>query len=358
MKHLATLKRLRPAPLFIIPHLALETGQVIARLCWSVALPCYLYFQVHGPAMPQQRIVAILAAVQLAFALVYWALSVSKTGTKSIRTLAAAATDQFICAALIYFAGEIFVPFIFMPVLLTFGSGIRYGRAHALISSALGGTLTGAAVHFSPYWVAFPLFQISLVTAIFVLPLYLFRLTDALKLEMRTDALTRLTNAAGYAEVLARFCDDSATSSIKGAVVFIDLDGFKKVNDTQGHDVGDSVLLHIGYWLKTELHKFGITARIGGDEFAVVVPNLLDSAQLEAALENFSKRAIGIGTAHGGELGASIGVFYVEPQTPVTPRYVKRASDQLMYEAKRRGRKQIVTSADLHFNESGELIAH
>lgn len=116
------------------------------------------------------------------------------------------------------------------------------------------------------------------------------------------------------------------------------------------------MLKHVAYWLSVELSAFGIPARFGGDEFAVIVSALKAREELEAALDRFLKGVAGVGVLFESPLGASIGVYYLEPATATTPRFVSRAADQLMYKAKKLGKNQFVTSTNLAFTKDGELV--
>ena len=80
-------------------------------------------------------------------------------------------------------------------------------------------------------------------------------------------------------------------------------------------------------------------------------------AELEAALSAFLDRTAEVGKLFDSPLGASMGVFYIEPRAAVTARFVFKAADKLMYEAKKLGKNQFVTSASYLFTESGELLS-
>ena len=274
-----------------------------------------------------------------------------------MRRVAGIIVDQGLLASLLYLTGEIAAPFVLVPIFFTFGAGLRYGRSYAVFSSLLIAGLTSAALMTSSYWGQYSVLRFGLAVSTICLPLYVFRLTDAIALAMRTDSLTRLRNRVGFDELLEAVCKNASTAKSESAVALIDLDGFKQVNDQQGHDGGDAVLKHVGYWLSVELGKYGIPARFGGDEFAVVVEGLKNRAELEAALNAFLERTAGVGRFFDSPLGASIGVFYIEPKAAVTARFVFKAADNLMYEAKKLGKNQFITSASYLFTESGELLS-
>lgn len=356
MNLLAQLRKLKPAPYFVIPAFATERGQAIARLCWAPAFATYLSMHVELKDTPQYTTAWMLTVAHLVFALVTWSLVFKNFGSSHVRRAIVAVLDQLLIAATLYLTGEVAAPFILMPLLLTFGSGLRYGRTYAIFSKVLSSTLTCAVLLHSPYWKQFPPIQAGLAIAIALLPFYVFRLTDALALKMRTDSLTGLRNRVSFDELLDDVCRGAATASRGSAVVFLDLDGFKQINDVQGHDGGDLVLKHVAHWLSVELSPFGVAARFGGDEFAVIASTLNAREELEIALTRFLKRTVDVGALFDSPLGASIGVYYIEPATATTPGFVSKAADQLMYKAKKLGKSQFVTSTNRIFTKDGELI--
>ncbi len=88
------------------------------------------------------------------------------------------------------------------------------------------------------------------------------------------DALTDLPNRLHFSELIERRFEDARTKSTRGAVLLIDLDRFKEVNDTLGHQTGDALLCMIGPRIQSTLPESGVVARLGGDEFAVMVPDV------------------------------------------------------------------------------------
>jgi diguanylate cyclase (GGDEF)-like protein/PAS domain S-box-containing protein len=107
-------------------------------------------------------------------------------------------------------------------------------------------------------------------------------LQDRLRQEAYYDGLTGLASRAGFRERLAQAADRNACSRI--AILFLDLDGFKEINDSLGHDAGDHLLVHVAERLRKLLPAPQVVARLGGDEFAVIVEadNARDDAELTA----------------------------------------------------------------------------
>jgi diguanylate cyclase (GGDEF)-like protein len=88
------------------------------------------------------------------------------------------------------------------------------------------------------------------------------------------DALTDLPNRLQFSEVIERRFENERSKSTRGAVLLIDLDRFKEVNDTLGHQTGDALLCQIGPRIQPILPEGGVVARLGGDEFAVMIPDI------------------------------------------------------------------------------------
>ncbi len=152
------------------------------------------------------------------------------------------------------------------------------------------------------------------------------------------DPLTRLANRALLLERLAAAVARTARYGTLSAVLFIDLDGFKNVNDTLGHDAGDRLLKELAEYLQTHFRPTDTIARLGGDEFVVVVEDLYsEEAALSAAhkLLNGLARTFALG-AHNVTIGASIGVAVV-PRCSTVPEELLAMADREMYAVKRGG---------------------
>ena len=159
---------------------------------------------------------------------------------------------------------------------------------------------------------------------------------DRLQHEARHDALTGLANRAALATDLERFCRDPE-GGCRGAVLLLDLDGFKQVNDTLGHAAGDALLQVVAARLSSTLRVGATVARLGGDEFAVVLEGVDHHEALLVAVR--LDRALREPVVVGGqqvEVGASLGVA-LAPEHGRTPEELLRHADAAMYEAKAGG---------------------
>lgn len=155
------------------------------------------------------------------------------------------------------------------------------------------------------------------------------------------DPLTALPNRAYFNEML-----DKALKSMGGgmhALLFIDLDGFKPINDRYGHDAGDAALMTIAKRLRHGVKERDFVARLGGDEFVVLLADAADGAAAvaigERLLEDIGKPMELLG--HHCTLGASIGAALI-PQHGSAADQILSAADRCMYEAKRAGKNCVI----------------
>lgn len=182
-----------------------------------------------------------------------------------------------------------------------------------------------------------------------------------LREQASTDPLTGLSNRRHLWEFLLREWVRSRRKGSSLAVIMIDLDYFKLINDRYGHDAGDLVLREIASLLKSQIRGSDIASRFGGEEFSLVLP--------DATIEAVHRRAEGIRAAihsleleyHGQPLGritASFGVA-LAPEHAGDPESLLRASDQALYSAKAAGRDRVVVSTASHAraNPSGKNAA-
>jgi len=160
------------------------------------------------------------------------------------------------------------------------------------------------------------------------------------------DFLTRLPNRNGFAEDFALTTERIVAARRVAALLFIDLDGFKDVNDKYGHDVGDTLLQLVATRLRNAIRGTDLLARYGGDEFVL----LLDLAREDDAklVGNKLIRIVSEPyTVHDNRvrISASIGAAF-HPQDGVTVAGLVRAADNAMYTAKRSGKSRLQISRD------------
>jgi diguanylate cyclase len=158
----------------------------------------------------------------------------------------------------------------------------------------------------------------------------------------RTDPLTGLPNRRLLIEELEGLIGRNARSGTSVLVAFIDLDGFKAINDTHGHECGDAFLCAIAGYLTAALRDGDFLARLGGDEFVVIGPGPALGEDARAAVAALGQRLaectvrdVDLGSVHIAYAGASVGTVAIDPRVCSADNALKQA-DAAMYEVKRR----------------------
>jgi len=156
------------------------------------------------------------------------------------------------------------------------------------------------------------------------------------------DALTNLPNRVLLADRLRQGMTLAQRHGQPLAVAFLDLDGFKAINDTHGHDAGDQLLIAVGTRMKQALREGDTLARIGGDEFVAV---LLDLPEVEASVALLSRllEAAAQPVLFGDvvlQVSASLGVTFYPQAQEVDADQLLRQADQAMYQAKLAGKNR------------------
>ena len=154
------------------------------------------------------------------------------------------------------------------------------------------------------------------------------------------DVLTGLPNRRAFNDDLCRFIAQCARGQGDFALLLIDLDGFKAINDTVGHGAGDAVLVEVAGRLRTLIRETDLAARLGGDEFCVVLAQPRDTAAVDSACARIIKKLNEpiVLADRVVVIGASIGVAKVPGERTTTPDELHKAADMALYDAKRAGR--------------------
>lgn len=170
-----------------------------------------------------------------------------------------------------------------------------------------------------------------------------FNLVEELKRRADEDSLTGLANRSALFKKLNVLTEQCKRNSLPLAILMIDLDGFKAVNDEFGHQLGDELLQQVAQRLETKLRKSDIAARLGGDEFVVVLTNFESREQIKVIADkkleglrapyllNDQKQTITI--------SASIGVVEWTPEMSV--QKLMTLADDHMYQSKKLGKDQV-----------------
>ena len=182
------------------------------------------------------------------------------------------------------------------------------------------------------------------------------RLREALRTQSIRDPLTGLYNRRYLEEMLEREIRRAVRAEQSLGILMLDLDHFKKINDTYGHDAGDAVLRETASFLVKSIRAEDIVCRFGGEEFVVILPTAgLESARSRA--ERIRSKLREVIVLHQGQ---SVGVITVSVGVSALPTHgtcgkdLLQAADAALYCAKREGRDRVVTAQIV---ETAELTA-
>jgi diguanylate cyclase (GGDEF)-like protein len=245
----------------------------------------------------------------------------------------------------LYFLGDIGTPVYGMYLFNACGNGFRFGARYLFLSAGLGVLGFTFVLVASEYWLAHRTMGIGLLIVLIVIPIYfasLVRQLHAALARMRTmathDTLTDLPNRHSFYEQLQHALRLAERNNTVFAVVFIDLDGFKPINDVLGHAAGNAVLKSVARRLEQSVRKCDVVARFGGDEFVIIlsdVPRTAVSSVARKIIDTVARPHEFNGKTV--TLSSSMGIATYPDSGRSVDELVARA-DAAMYRSKRAGR--------------------
>ena len=180
------------------------------------------------------------------------------------------------------------------------------------------------------------------------------KLTEELERERREsslDFLTRVANRASFDRAISDMVQDFYRRNYPFALLMIDIDDFKKINDTYGHQAGDFVLKELARLLKSQLRARDVIARYGGEEFAILLPGITFSQAIRVA-ERLRRAVEKHLFRYGDEdipVTISVGVALMRDGLDETA--IVEKADKALYLAKRSGKNQVKTDLDVELEE-------
>jgi diguanylate cyclase (GGDEF)-like protein len=169
--------------------------------------------------------------------------------------------------------------------------------------------------------------------------LTLYRMNRYLFWMSQRDPLTGLYHHGRLAVLLERALQDMLNTSSPLSLLIADIDHFKEVNDRWGHLMGDQVLQRVAAVLRTAVGTRGVVCRMGGEEFAIVLPQMTSEAAVQLA-EQLRRAVAQSSSGFLPTVTISVGIASVPPAARSATELIKQADDA-MYEAKHRGRNQV-----------------
>lgn len=347
-------------PTIIRDDVELEQAFIRCVLVFVVTLYLWTYPQV-GPFFPGSPRVVSIAYLIISIPVFIWIIA--RPGQHHLRRITFTVLDQVMIAYAASFGGHT-IPIIAIAYWIIIGSGFRYGRGYLFLSAGFGllGILYNMA--FSPQWAEYFFIGLSYLISILVVTLYttalLARVTETnrklteslnhVSTLARIDSLTGLPNRLALVERLTQSVAMTKRQRTFVALLYFDLDGFKAVNDTFGHNRGDELLKEVAQRVKTKIRTTDTLARLGGDEFIIILESIRfpQDATLIAAKVLDTLRGIAVGgtdSVTGSpatlRIGASVGISSygpdIAPDAPSVDKLIKQADDA-MYLAKQAGK--------------------
>jgi diguanylate cyclase (GGDEF)-like protein len=258
--------------------------------------------------------------------------------------------DVLVTTTFLLFSREKYASLLFMYPWISIGHGFRFGERYLFIASLF--TSFGMLLLFKlgDYWANLAPSGLDM-GLIFVLVAsytgYLLRdlaaIKEVLKQLATRDPLTGLVNRRVIEDQLPSMITDHQASNMSMGLIYFDLDGFKPVNDNLGHDTGDALLKQIASTVRKSVRSDDIVARVGGDEFVVVLNRIENEKDLINRGKQILLKIEAIKSVNGKpvDVSASLGCLLVGARTPkelASSQKLIREADRLMYASKKSGR--------------------
>lgn len=240
--------------------------------------------------------------------------------------------------------------FYLIPIsLLSWTVRERFGVVIAFLSAGIWLTVdVSSGAKFSNTFVYF--WNAIIRLGFFLLPVFIIRLRRAMESERelaRTDFLTGALNSRSFHYVAQMEIDRSARYSHPFTIAFVDVDNFKTINDTYGHAMGDIVLRKIVTNIQQNLRKTDIIARVGGDEFAILLPET-DMGTAPTVISNVQRKLLDEMQKNELPVTFSIGVLSLTA-SQLSVDEMLGIADQMMYAVKNGGKNNVYY--DIYPNE-------
>ncbi len=261
--------------------------------------------------------------------------------------------------------GGLFNPFIALYFWIAIGYGFRYGPNWLAYSACVSVAGILSILYLNPSWEAGSIFGFSIILCLCTVAGHTYHLLQRLRLTQQNllfkaseleklatrDSLTGLANRALLMDRLTQAITLAARTGNDVAILFIDVDGLKKVNDNIGHAAGDSLLIEVAKRLQMRLRAVDTCARIAGDEFVIILEGANDRASVLRVADIMLEEVRGLTTIAGQpiEISASLGIAWLSllAEGSRNPESLLDIADSAMYQAKRSGKNRYCVAENL-----------
>lgn len=319
-------------------------ASVAGLSCLSNALIATGFVQRQRPQASMVPLLLAAAAAALAIALVTFVIP--HQGARDAIWLFFGGAMMLIAAATMARSlGSASLPERAIVLMLVLFAAIDFGTAAAALGQGPGGLGEGFRLYRSLLVLLYPLAFIGV--GLFSVFLVAADLAENMRLMATSDALTGIYNRRGFEDAAERAIRNAQRQRQPLAVVVADIDNFKAINDRHGHGVGDRALRHFAARLERLVRRGDLIARIGGEEFALLLVN----TRAQNALEVVERIRCDVATMpvdgpHRIEMTASFGLTGLRPGDISLAALLSRA-DRALYRSKLEGRDRVTSADDL-----------
>ncbi len=338
----------------ITPKASTERQQAVIRLfIGCTALIFFLYrYAFAGSSEAGISGAILVCAIFILFSILLLARIMARPSPAPARRIVGMVADFITISIQMHLVGEPASVFAFVYLWVIIGNGLRYGSRFLYLAMALGISSYVWMVLTTPYWMTHWYTAIGMLLSLILLPAYFAsllrqisaahldsaKLAEQLRRMAQHDTLTDLPNRRLFMESLGHAIAQADGRGERLALLFVDLDGFKQINDSLGHQSGDALLRTIGARLRSSVCEGALVARLGGDEFVVILGAINRYRVVSEAHKIISTVGSEIELAGARvSVTCSIGIA-IYPDHGQTIDTLFEAADAAMHTAKRSGK--------------------
>lgn len=332
-----------------------EHEQALVRATVLFLVLCYFGIYSLFSNEPISALGLMAVSTHFAYSLLVFGHIYFKPQINPTRRVISMVFDMITGSMALYLLGEMSAIFFFLYLWVSISNGLRYGQFYLYLATATSAICFSIVLAYSDFWGNNISIGTGLLLALILLPVHfsvlLNRLSKAnsnlnsmLKQTKRmasTDDLTGLPNRNSLFSCLNGTIEEANQTGSSFSVLFVDIDGFKEINDCYGHNVGDELLKAVAGRIKHQIRKDDTFSRIGGDEFVGILKNIEDSGAkriAESILQSIQKPFQIDDLKLEASVSIGIATFPIDGHSSDS---LLSRSDMAMYHAKRSGKNTV-----------------